>query len=126
MPELEKNGYWQLFIEGDLGALSILFRSYVPYLMTYGLKIYPDEELVKDSIQEVFVQLIKKRKSINPNNNVKGFVFRLLRNQLIDEIKLINNRKKNEQLGGYFTDYFEFDAEYTCIGEEEKNRKAML
>jgi RNA polymerase sigma factor (sigma-70 family) len=120
MPELEENKYWRLFIGGDIDALSVLFRSYAPGLMAYGLKIYPDEELVKDSIQEIFIQLIQKRKTINLDNNVKGFVFRLLRNQLIDEIKFINNRKRDERMEEYLADSFEFDSEHVFIGMEEK------
>jgi RNA polymerase sigma factor (sigma-70 family) len=120
MPEIDEDVYWQLFVDGDLDALSILFRSYVSSLVAYGLKIYPDEELVKDAIQDVFVQLIRKRKTINPNNNVRGFVFRLFRNRLIDEIKLINNKRKaNQQLGEYFTGDFDLDAEHIRIAAEE-------
>lgn len=124
MPEIDEDAYWRLFVDGDLDALSILFRSYVPCLITYGLKIYPDEELVKDAIQDVFVQLIRKRKAINPNNNVRGFVFRLFRNKLIDEIKLINNKRKaNQQFSGFFTDDFDLDAEHIRIEEEEESYK---
>ena len=122
MPEFEENKYWRLFISGDLDALSVSFRLYVPGLMAYGLKIYPDEELVKDSVQDVFVKLITKRSNINLNNSVKGFVYRLLRNQLIDEIKIINKRRTNEQNGAYPSDCFEFDTEQVHIRIEEENR----
>ncbi len=121
MPEFEENKYWRLFISGDLDALSVLFRLYVPGLMAYGLKIYPDEELVKDSVQDVFVKLITKRSNINLNNNVKGFVYRLLRNQLIDELKIINKRRTNEQNRAP-GDCFEFDTEQVHIRIEEENR----
>ncbi len=124
MPRLinEENRYWQQFIDGDFDALSVLFQLYVPELMVYGLKISQDEELVKDSIQEIFIQLIKKKKKINLNNNAKGLVYRLLRNQLIDEIKHIKKRKNNEQIGIATFDSFESDVEQKQIWREEKNR----
>lgn len=122
MTESEEVKYWQRFIEGDLDALSVLFLLYAKGLISYGMKIYRDEELVKDSIQEVFIQLIQKRHKLNRNNN-KGLVYRLLRNKLIDEIKMI---KKSMKIDNYiFTSNknFEINAESQCIIVEEDNHR---
>ena len=49
MVDSEEDRYWQDFIEGDLNALSVLFIKYAKGLVSCGMKIWPDEELVKDS-----------------------------------------------------------------------------
>ena len=45
---------WKQLLEGDRNAFSELFRKYYRPLLNYGLKLIPQEELVKDSIQELF------------------------------------------------------------------------
>ena len=98
MNDSEEINYWDAFIDGDFDALSVLFLQYAKGLISYGKKIFPDEELVKDSIQEVFIQLILKRHKLKRNDRIKGLVYRMLRNKMIDEIKLINRSKKIVEL----------------------------
>ncbi len=43
---------WKRLLGDDRMALSELFQKYYRPLLNYGLKLIPQEELVKDSIQE--------------------------------------------------------------------------
>lgn len=126
MSDLEEVKYWQDFIDGDFDALSVLFSHYAKGLISYGMKIYQDEELVRDSIQEVFIQLIQKRHKLNRNEKIIGLVFRLLRNQMIDEIKLIKRSKKIDTLIFHSRNSFEMDAEHIHIGFEEDNKRNRM
>lgn len=127
MTDLEEIKYWCDFIDGDLNSLSILFMQYSRGLISYGMKICRDEELVKDSIQEVFILLIQKRQKLNRDLKIRGLVFRLLRNKMIDEIKLINRRKNHDPLEFNGGIVFESDSEHHYIGvEEEMNRDNLL
>ena len=123
MTHSEELKYWYDFIDGDINALSHLFEHYVDGLIAYGLKIYPDEELVKDSVQEVFVQLILKRQKLNRREEIRGLVFRMVRNKIIDEIKLINRVKRNNNLIGNAIVPFVRDAEYQYINAEENLKR---
>jgi RNA polymerase sigma factor (sigma-70 family) len=127
MNDSEEVNYWNAFIDGEFDALSVLFLDYAKGLISYGMKIFPDEELVKDSIQEVFIQLILKRHKLNRNDRIKGFVYRLLRNKMIDEIKIINRSRKIDNLIFNTNNSFEMDAEHHHIGlEEEIEKNSML
>ena len=126
MSGLNEHEHWKLFVDGDLNALSVIFHTYVAGMMAYGLKICHDEELVKDAVQEVFIKLIRKRERINPDNHVRGLVYRLLRNQLIDEIKLIDKKRSNDQLFASFDDCCEFDAEQIHIALEDEHQRSSL
>ena len=127
MTDPEEIKYWNDFIDGDLNTLSILFRYYVKGLITYGMKICPDEELVKDSIQEVFIKLIQKRHKLMRNVKIGGLLYRLLRNKMIDELKLHHRSRKNDLLMFNTDTRFELDAEYHRIGiEEEITRESLL
>jgi len=123
MIDLDELSYWYKFIDGDLDALSVLFLHYAKGLCSYGMKIYRDEELVKDSIQEVFIQLIQKRHQLKRSEKIKGLIYRLLRNTLIDEIKLINRSKKIDHLLFNASTGFETDVEHQYIGIEDENKK---
>ncbi len=120
MTDSEEKTYWHDFIDGDLDALSLLFLHNARRLFSYGMKICRDKELVKDSIQEVFIRLIQKRCRLNSESNVKGLVYRLLRNELIDGIKRNNSSRKFDNLFFSPNSYFETDAEHQFIGIEEE------
>ncbi|MDP4240364.1 MAG: sigma-70 family RNA polymerase sigma factor [Bacteroidota bacterium] len=123
MNDSEEKEYWHAFIEGDLDALAILFLQYAKGLISYGMKICPDEEIVNDSIQEVFIQLIQKRHKLKQKDQMRGLVYRLLRNKVIDEIKRINRSKRIDNLIFNSSSSIEMDAEYHLIGFEEENKK---
>jgi len=127
MTDSEEIKYWHDFIDGDLNSLSVLFMQYSRSLISYGMKICRDEELVKDSIQEVFILLIQKRQKLNQDLKIRGLIFRLLRNKMIDEIKLSNRRKNQDPLKFNDGIIFESDSEHNYIGaEEEMNRDNLL
>lgn len=122
----EDEKYWQDFIDGDFNALSVLFSHNCKGLMAYGMKIYPDQELVKDAVQEVFVQLIAMRQKLKQNGNYNGLIYRLLRNKMIDEIKLINRSKRIDHLIFSSTDNSEPDAEHQYIDIEDEHKRNNL
>jgi RNA polymerase sigma factor (sigma-70 family) len=127
MTDSEEVRCWYNFIDGDIDALSTLFLYYAKGLVSYGMKIYRDEELVKDSIQEVFIILIQKRHKLKRNEKIKGLVYRLLRNKIIDEIKLINRSRRIDDLIFDINNSFDNDAEHRQIGlEEETKRDSMI
>ena len=123
MTDSEAVQYWYNFIDGDLDSLSILFSHYAKCLFSYGMKICKDEELVKDSIQEVFVQLIQKRHKLKQNDTIKGLIYRLLRNKIIDEIKRINRGKKIDNLIFIAESSFELDVEHYQIQFEDETKR---
>ena len=120
MTDSEELQYWYNFIDGDLDSLSSLFSHYAKCLISYGMKICKDEELVKDSIQEVFLQLIQKRHKLKQKDTIKGLIYRLLRNQIIDEIKRINRGKRIDNLIFITESDFEMDVEHHHIRFEEE------
>jgi len=83
---------WERFIKGDNDALSDLFQFYVHDLYSYGIKIHADAPLVKDCIQEIFINLIDKRKTLTPNDFTHLYLFKSLRNKLMEELKSKNRR----------------------------------
>lgn len=67
--------YWQRFIQGDQEAFRSLYDVYVNSLFSYAIRYCADEEIVKDSIHDLFVDLHRYRSRLNPNVNVKAYLF---------------------------------------------------
>jgi RNA polymerase sigma factor (sigma-70 family) len=59
--------------------------NYIP-LFNYGTKFTHDAELVKDSIQDLFLNLWSKRANISIKVNVKAYLFSSLRRGLLRKI----------------------------------------
>ncbi|GLU51336.1 RNA polymerase sigma factor [Dyadobacter frigoris] len=86
---------WKSFKDGQQTAFSLLYRRYVTVLYKYGLKITPDNELVEDVIQDLFVDLWKSRENLTDPDSVKYYLFTVLRRKIV---RCINSSGNTEQL----------------------------
>lgn len=82
--------YWQRFIEGDQDAFRLLYDVHIDLLFTYGIRYCTDEEIVKDSIHDLFVDLHRYRLNLNPLVNVRAYLFGSLRRKILEEKKKKN------------------------------------
>lgn len=98
MNEPNELDYWRRFLRGDSDALSNLYILYVDDLYSYGMKIYPDEFLIKDAIQDVFVSLIEKQGRLSVSENLKAYIFKSLRNKIVEELRTKNRKSEIETL----------------------------
>lgn len=94
---------WDLFtLNGDEDAFSTIYYGHYDLLYYVGLKYTNDIQIVEDSIQDVFVNLLKNRTKLNPVNNVRGFLLKSFRRQLFLDLK----KQKKNQLNETHFDYF--------------------
>lgn len=127
MQESHELKYWRRFIQGEIHSLSKLYLLYVDDLFFYGMKIYSNEHIVKDAIQDVFIQLLINRNKIKPTNNPKVYILRSLRNKILDELRSKNRKKNHNAIIFDKEDQFEEDIENKYItSEEEKNIQQMM
>lgn len=73
---------WARLKNGDLAALEGIYRAHVQSLVRYGLKITHDPDLVKDSIQDLFLEIWRNRQNLADTAQPKYYLFRALRNKL--------------------------------------------
>lgn len=72
------------FLLGDDDAYSLIYRTYIQDLFSYGRSFTKDNELLKDAIQDIFFKILCNRKLLEDVRNLKYFLFRSLKNRLID------------------------------------------
>ncbi|SDK12076.1 RNA polymerase sigma factor, sigma-70 family [Pedobacter sp. ok626] len=73
---------WTSFINGDDNALNLLYKQFVDVLYAFGLRFTDDTDLVKDGIQDLFVDLYKYRKTLASEVNVKSYLFTSLKRKI--------------------------------------------
>ncbi|SKB62831.1 RNA polymerase sigma factor [Daejeonella lutea] len=79
--------YWEGLRRGDKQALFNLYNDMYFHLIRFGLKLTGDDELVKDSINQLFLNLWDKKDKLTDVSNVRSYLFSVLRNTIIDELK---------------------------------------
>ncbi|QNK63635.1 sigma-70 family RNA polymerase sigma factor [Pedobacter sp. PAMC26386] len=82
--------YWEQMRLGDKKALFGLYNNLYFHLIRFGLKINPDDELVKDCVNQVFLNLWDKRERLNPVENVKSYLMTSLRRCMLDQLAYID------------------------------------
>lgn len=74
---------WEDFLKGSDSALAYFYRTYSAKLYNYGRQIINDDDTVNDSIQDLFFELINKRRKLGKTTSVKNYLYASLRRRLI-------------------------------------------
>jgi RNA polymerase sigma factor (sigma-70 family) len=78
--------YWEQMRLGDKQALFELYNSMYFHLIRFGLKINPDDELVKDCVNQIFLNLWDKRSRLPVVDHVKSYLMTTLRRCMLDQL----------------------------------------
>jgi RNA polymerase sigma-70 factor (ECF subfamily) len=81
---------WDAFRLGDKNAYAKIYEYHFDSLYAYGKKFLPDESIVEDAIQDLFINLWRTREKLSPVDNIKFYLFRSLRR----DIRRINEKDK--------------------------------
>jgi len=84
--------------EGSKHAFDKIFFKYYNPLYRYAFNICKNKAMAEDSVQQVFIKLWKNNSLILPDEAIGKLLFTYTYNQLIDEIRKENARKKYEGL----------------------------
>ncbi len=85
---MNESNWWPLFLQGDKHAFSEIYLAFHDDLYRYGIKLSRDPETVNDCIQNLFLRLWKNRNNLKPVRELKPYLFRSLRNHIVDIIEL--------------------------------------
>ncbi|SHF67237.1 RNA polymerase sigma-70 factor, ECF subfamily [Fodinibius roseus] len=84
--------------EGDRKAFEQLFNRHWESLFAVAMHRLQSEQLAKDVLQELFVELWEKHETLNIRSNVSGYLFTALKHRVINKIKEENTRAKYEKM----------------------------
>ena len=87
---------WDNFRRGEKSALEEIYFQNVQFLFRYGKKFTTDDDLLKDTIHDLFIDLIQSRMNLGPTDNVKFYLMRSFRRRLVQNIR--KNRNDNNEI----------------------------
>ena len=107
----------------DQTALTRLMELHYQSLFRYGARLYPDEALIRDCIQEVFIAIWERRAKLPIIKSFRAYLIKALRNRI--RLELRQNRLQNSE--PLWNDEHHFRAEYTVdpafLSEEEQSQQ---
>ncbi len=111
---------WLAFKQGELQAFEQIYRNHFSMLLSYGKRISSDVEMVEDAIQDVYVELWKRRENLKSLHTIKFYLFRVLRNRLYNlrQSDLLVTQEDVDFPEDRLSDYFSPAIEANLIEEE--------
>ena len=123
----ESNDCWRRIKLDDKTGLEDLYALFAHEMMAFGLSIVPDRNVVKDSIQELFIEIWRYRKNGTVVKNVKVYIFKALANKIKKEITREKKRNAKDQELAANALYFQNEAESGIIHlNQEENTNQRL
>lgn len=71
--------------QGDPDAIAILMRQYAGRLVRFASYMVGSRDTAEDIVQQVFVKLWERRAMLDSDVRVKSYLFRAVRNRVLDE-----------------------------------------
>lgn len=109
---LDDTVLWNAFRGGDDTALITIFDVHAESLYNYGCKISSDKELVKDTIQDLFADLVQNRSGLGQTNAIRFYLFKALRR------RLVRSRSKKIVFNFFDSDFQSPSYEFVLIAEQ--------
>lgn len=82
------------FIRGDRDAFGALYRRHRRGLYGYALSLSNDEARAGDAVQELWLGFLRDIEKLAAADNVRAYLYRTLRNRLIDEFRRRQRERK--------------------------------
>ena len=112
---------WNKFRDGNDYSLSLIYSKYAEVLYRYGLKFTGNRNIIEDSIHDMFMDLIRNRKTIGETTNIQFYLLRTFRRKLTRKLK--GELRYGDDLASEMIFDIHYSAESEMISEEIKNNQ---
>ncbi len=99
--------WWKESVQGNVASFSCIHHELYPMLYHYLLKIFKDEDISQDILQDLFIKLWERRATIGLIVNIKVYFFKSARSLAFNYLKC----RKNQSVA--LTDDMDFDIEFS-------------
>lgn len=107
--------------QGSKVAFDNLFFKYYNPLYKFAFNISRNSNIAEESVQNTFVKIWNKNSSLDSNIEIGKLLFTYTKNEVIDEIRKFNTRKKYEESAN-----IEIIVNEENINEDKNILKAIL
>lgn len=120
--------YWQLvwekFRNGDREAFKTIYSEFIDSLFAYGSKITYDKELLKDAIQDLFIDIYTYGSKLRQPELLEFYLFKSLKRNIIKKSKETQRFTSTKELLEKFN--LEFTIEEEVFGDDSDKKLLAL
>ncbi|HMI03488.1 MAG TPA: sigma-70 family RNA polymerase sigma factor [Pedobacter sp.] len=87
----------QQFKEGSPEAFRIIYDQYKKQVMNYCVTMVISRESAEELVNDIFLHLYQKREYLDPERDIKPYLFTLARNKTFNWLKTAVQKKKTRQ-----------------------------
>lgn len=111
--------------------MEALFRAHYPHLRGYGRRLTPDEQLVEDAIQDVFLRLCQRPDDAAPLEHPRSYLLTSVRRRILERLDAADRRRsRNEQYvvdePAFSVSRADVDAAHDLVMEQRDDLKTAL
>ncbi|PUZ26126.1 sigma-70 family RNA polymerase sigma factor [Chitinophaga parva] len=110
---------WDAFRSGNESALQVVFDKYYTPLFNYGHKFTPDDHLIEDALQDLFVKLWKNRDRVQATASVKNYLYKSFRRVLLRAMDTQQRKHSFSLLDNFLDLDQELAYDQTLISREQ-------
>lgn len=119
-----KDSYiWNKFRDGNASAFEIIYERNFNMLANYGNRMWQDKDLVKDAMQDMFVDLWRNRTNLGYTDSIKFYLLIAFRRNLIKKIVAAKKLDSLVDTHGVFSGAFELAHDLSMISAEIEESK---
>jgi RNA polymerase sigma-70 factor (ECF subfamily) len=111
---------WCRFLKGDKNAFATIFDTHLDMLYRYGNAITGHNEIVQDSIQDIFIELWQNREKLKETDSIRFYLFKILRRKIYRNLDLRVDLK--EDIAAFNLEN-ELPFEAIIIEHEDNNKR---
>lgn len=108
---------WIDFKSGDKNSFEIIYNEFIDRLFAYGSKITNDHDLVKDSIQDLFIDIFNYSIDLKFPEYLEYYLIKSLNRIIVGKLKL-NNHLDHLTTNHHKEFHLKFDFEEKYIQDE--------
>ena len=120
------NQLWEDFKKGEKYALSHIYYLYVNQLFRYGKKFSTDDELVKDTIQDLFFDLIRTRVTLGTTDHIYFYLIKAFRRKLFRSLSGTKKMRQADEVAEALTANIVYSVEEDWIRKEHLSKKEEM
>jgi RNA polymerase sigma factor (sigma-70 family) len=111
-------------LKNDEQALALLMRKYYADLYNYAARFTPDDALIKDCIQEVFISLWQRRQTAAVILSPKFYFLRAIKNKVLKSLDSARRKTGHQALPEDYDFSHEFSIEKIIIAKQVSEQNA--
>ncbi len=118
---------WLAFKNGSSQAFDYIYDTYFSKLYSYGMRFSSDKALIKDCIQNIFVELWRKKETLSNVQSIKFYLYKCLRRRIIHALVQEEKYVHDDELDEHYNFEVIFSHEFFLITRQisEENQERL-